>query len=76
MLVVSRKALWAGRIVSAITAVLLLLDAVMKVMKAPVAVQATIEVGYPESSVVAIGVALLVSAILYAISLGRPLLAR
>jgi hypothetical protein len=67
ILVISRKALWAGRIVSAVTVVLLLLDAVMKVMKASVAVQGTIEVGYPETTVVGIGVSLLVSTVLYAI---------
>ena len=39
----------------------------MKVMKASAAVQGTIEVGYPESSVVGIGMALLVSTLLYAI---------
>jgi hypothetical protein len=63
----SKKMIWAGRIISALMVVLLLIDAVMKVMKASAAVQGTIEVGYPESSVVGIGVALLVSTILYAI---------
>ena len=63
---VSKKRLWAGRIVSALTVVFLLVDGVMKVMKAPVAVQGSIQLGYPEN-VVPVGILLLVCTLLYVI---------
>jgi hypothetical protein len=63
----SKKRVWAGRIVSGIATLFLLLDAVMKVVKARVAVEGTVQVGYPESTVVGIGLSLLVSTLLYAI---------
>lgn len=63
----SKKSLWAGRILSALVILFLLMDAMMKVMKAAPAVQGTVGVGYPEGVVVGIGLALLVSTILYAI---------
>jgi hypothetical protein len=63
----SKKRLWAGRIMSGLATLFLLLDAVMKVIKARVAVEGTVQVGYPESTVVGIGVSLLVSTLLYAI---------
>jgi hypothetical protein len=44
--------------------VVLLVDGVMKVMKAPVAVEGTVRLGYPESVVVGIGVLLLVCTLL------------
>jgi hypothetical protein len=64
---VSKKGLWTGRILSGLTVLLMLLDAAMKVLKAQVAVQGTVELGYPESEVAGIGVALLVSTLIYAI---------
>jgi hypothetical protein len=63
----SKKRLWTGRIVSGLVALFLLVDSVMKVMKAPVAVQGTIQLGYPESTVFGIGAVLLVSTLLYVI---------
>src|SRR5882724_7920726 len=64
---VSNKTLWAGRIISALPVVFLLVDGVMKVMKAPVAVEGSIQLGYPEKVVVAIGVVLLICTLLYVI---------
>jgi DoxX-like family len=64
---VSKKRLWAGHIVSGLTIAFLLVDGVMKVMKAPVAVAGTIQLGYPESVVLGIGILLLVSTLLYVI---------
>src|SRR5579862_5483574 len=63
----SNKILWAGRVLSGLVVALLLLDAVMKVIKARVAVDGTVQLGYPESTVVGIGSALLISVFLYAI---------
>jgi hypothetical protein len=63
----SKKRLWTGRIISGLVALFLLVDSVMKVMKAPVAVQGNIQLGYPESTVFGIGAVLLVSTLLYVI---------
>lgn len=64
---VSTSSLWAGRIVSTIVVLLMIFDGVTKVLKSPQAVQATVQVGFPESTVAGIGAALLVCTILYAI---------
>jgi hypothetical protein len=62
-----KKRLWAGRVVSGLAVAFLLLDAVMKVMKAQVSVEGTIQLGYPVSIVVGLGVLLLVCTLLYLI---------
>jgi hypothetical protein len=64
---VSNKALWAGRIISALPVLFLLLDAVMKLIKPAPVVDATKELGYQESVIVGLGITLLVCTILYAI---------
>ena len=61
------KKLWIGRILSGLMIAFLLVDAIMKVMKARVAVEGSIQLGYPESVVFGIGAILLVSTALYAI---------
>src|ERR1700681_2564341 len=63
----SKKALWTGRILSTLAVLFLLMDSVMKLIKAPAAVKGTIELGYPESVVAGIGVVLLVCTVLYVI---------
>ena len=64
---VSSRTLWAGRIISALPVAFLVLDGAMKVMKASVAVEGSVQLGYPEKVVVAIGVVLLVCTLLYVI---------
>lgn len=64
---VSKKRRWAGRVVSAIPVLFLLFDGAMKVAKAPVVVEASARLGYPEGSMIWIGVVLLVCTLLYAI---------
>ena len=59
--------LWAGRILSAVPTLFLLVDGGMKLFKPPVVVQSTLELGYPESAIVGIGVVLLIATILYVI---------
>jgi hypothetical protein len=49
---VSKKALWAGRIVSALPILFLLMDSVMKLVKPAFVVDATVKLGYPESTIV------------------------
>ncbi len=50
--------LWVGRIMSGLPAWFLLFDAAMKLMKPPFVVQATVELGYPESVIVGLGITL------------------
>src|ERR1700752_4508528 len=64
---VSKSTLWAGRILTTLAAVFLLFDGAMKLVKPPVVVKATVELGYPESSIVGIGVLLLVCPLIHLI---------
>ena len=64
---ISRKQLWTGRVLSGLAGILFLLDGVMKLVKPAPVVQATVQLGYPESTIVGIGVVLLVSTVLYLI---------
>lgn len=61
----NKSSLWAGRILSALPALFLLLDGVMKVVKPAFVVEATVQLGYPESVIVALGVVLVACTILY-----------
>ncbi len=65
---ISSMQLWAGRIMSGLPALFLLVDGIMKLFKPAVVVQATVELGYPESVIVGLGVTLLTSTLLYLIS--------
>src|SRR5947207_2137579 len=64
---VSSKALWAGRIVSALPVLFFLMDGVMKLFKPAVVVEATVRLGYPENTIAPIGIALLVCTFVYVI---------
>lgn len=61
----SSKQLWAGRIVSAVPVLFLLMDGGMKLFKPSFVVKATTELGFPESTIVGIGIILLVSVVLH-----------
>jgi hypothetical protein len=63
----SRKGILAGGIISALPILFLLVDGAMKVAKAAVVIEGTLQLGYPESVIVGIGVVLLVCTLLYAI---------
>ena len=52
---------------SGLPALFLLVDGVMKLFTPPVVVQATVELGYPESVIVGLGMTLLTSTLLYLI---------
>ena len=56
---------WAGRIMSALASLFLLFDGAMKLVKPPVIVQATLQLGYAESAILGIGVTLLLCTLLY-----------
>ena len=59
--------LWAGRIISIVPALFLLIDGVMKLVKPAVVVEATVKLGYPEGTIVGLGIVLLACTILYLI---------
>jgi len=63
--VISSKRLWGSRIVSGLPALFLLVDGGMKLFKPAVVVEATKQLGYPESSIVGIGLVLLASTLFY-----------
>jgi uncharacterized membrane protein len=62
---ISAKQQWAGRIVSAIPVLFLLMDGAMKLFKPSFVVKATTELGFPESTIVGIGIVLLASVVLH-----------
>ena len=63
----SKAMLYTGRVVSVLVILFMLFDGTIKVLRLAAAVEGTVQVGYPASLVVPIGVAALVSIILYAI---------
>jgi DoxX-like family len=64
---VSKGSLWTGRILSILSILFFLMDAVMKVIKPAFVVDATVKLGYQESVIQGLGIALLICTILYAI---------
>jgi hypothetical protein len=64
---VGRKALWTGRIIGVLAVLFLLMDGIMKLFKPAFVVEATTQLGYPESAIVGTGVVLLACTVLYII---------
>jgi len=58
---------WIGRIMSALPALFLLVDGAMKLAKPAFVVDATVQLGYPTTVVVPLGVVLLVCTLLYVV---------
>src|SRR5690349_9162439 len=63
----SKVAIWAGRVISALAAIFLLMPAYMNLTKHPQAVKGSAEFGYSEGTLLPIGAVLLVSVLLYVI---------
>jgi hypothetical protein len=63
--VISKRLLWAGRIVSGLVVLFFLVDGVMKLLKPVAVVEATRQLGFPESDIVGIGILLLTCTLLY-----------
>ena len=63
----SGKMIWAGRILTVLTALFMLLDGVMKIVKPPQVLQANVRLAYPLSTLSGIGVALIVCTLIYLI---------
>jgi DoxX-like family len=61
------KGLWAGRVLSALAVVFLAFDGVIKLMRVPAVLDATVQLGFPLGSIVPIGLTLLACTVVYAI---------
>jgi len=59
--------LWAGRIISTLAALFLLIDGIMKLVKPAIVVETTVQLGYRESVIVGLGIVLLACTVLYLI---------
>lgn len=66
---VSRRNIWAGRILSGIPVLFLLFDAVGKLLKLQPVVEGTVSLGYSENVIVPLGILLLICVVLYVIPL-------
>ena len=64
---VSSGKLWGGRIMSWLPALFLLVDGVMKLFKPAVVVEATVKLGYPENTILHLGIVLTVCTVFYLI---------
>ena len=64
---ISKKELWAGRIISAVVVLFLLFDSITKLMRVDAVMKATAKVGYPADTIPVIGLILLVCTIIYLI---------
>jgi hypothetical protein len=63
----SNKAIWTGRAFSTLVILFMLMDAAMKFAKPPSVMKGVVELGFPESTLTWLAIALLASTILYAI---------
>jgi DoxX-like family len=64
---VSKKTSWAGIVISALPALYLLFDGVMKLVKPAFVVDATVRLGYPESVILGLGIILTACTVIYVI---------
>jgi hypothetical protein len=65
--VVSKGALWTGRVLSGLPVLFLLFDAAMKLVKPEFVVEATVGLGYSESVILPLGLVLLLCTVLYVV---------
>jgi len=64
---VSKKTLWTGYIVSALPALFLIVDGVVKLLKPAAVVESFVGLGYPVSLAIGIGILLLLCTVVYVI---------
>ena len=64
---ISGKARWTGRVLSGIPVLFLLFDAIAKLLRPPMVVEGTKQMGWPVSSIVPLGIILAAAVILYVI---------
>jgi hypothetical protein len=63
----SKAMVWTGRVLSTLAVLFFLMDGIMKLVKPPIVVKSTVELGYPESTILPIGIVLVVCTVLYVI---------
>ena len=63
----SKAALWTGWIITTLVTLFMLFDAIMKIVKEAHSVEGSTQLGWPVEHIQDIGIALLISTILYAI---------
>jgi hypothetical protein len=61
----SEAQIWAGRVLSGIAALFLLVDALGKLLRVGPVVEGTVKMGYPETVVFPLGVLLVIGVVLY-----------
>jgi len=64
---ISKKNIWLGRVIGGLPALFLLVDGAMKLAKPAFVVEATRNLGYAESTIIPIGIVLIICTILYLI---------
>jgi DoxX-like family len=64
---VPKKILWTGRVIITLPVLFLFLDGFMKLVKPAPVVEATVRLGYPESVIASLGIALIVCTVIYVI---------
>jgi hypothetical protein len=64
---VSKTMLWTGHVICALLGLFLLFDGVMKLVKPDFVVKGTVELGYPESVILPLGIVLIACTVLYLI---------
>ena len=64
---ISNGTLWAGRIISGLPALFLIVDGAAKLFKPAPVIEATVRLGYSENTIIPIGIVLLVCTIIYLI---------
>jgi hypothetical protein len=63
----SGKVIWAGRVLTVLTALFMLLDGVMKIVKPPQVLEANARLAYPIGTLSGIGIALIACTLVYLI---------
>ena len=63
----SKGRIWTGRVMSALPALFLLVDGVGKLVQPAPVVEGTVQLGYPESALLGLGIILLACTVLYVI---------
>jgi hypothetical protein len=63
----ANKAVWIGRVLSGLAVLFLAFDAGFKLLQSPMAIEGTVELGYPASAILKIGIIQVVCLIIYLI---------
>ncbi|MEA2696922.1 MAG: hypothetical protein QOI66_1193 [Myxococcales bacterium] len=59
------RRLWTGRVMSGIVVLFLLFDSIIKLLRVPAAVEGTVQLGYPPSVLLGLGIVLLACVVTY-----------